>query len=726
LKQKGRKRAESSTIIYLEGFKLVPGDVVAFYATARDARKTTSTDIYFLEAQPFDREYWQSQQMGSGGAGGGDGSRISQRQKEIIAATWNQLRDTSQGRAVSAENAKFLAEVQGALRDQAGSLARRMRRRRLSRTNQEFQDFSSDMEKAAKAMDEAVEKLGSMRWREALAPEQKALQHLLRAEATFRDIQVAFGNRGGGGGGGGRDLESLFDLELDTEKNQYETGQQVASASQRAREIDEALQRLEQLARRQQELAERRRQAQRSPQQRWQQEMLRREAEQLQRRMEQLMRGGSQSSSQEQQSGQSAGAATGGRSQRLSSMGRQSQGDPRLEQALRRLEEATRDMRRAASAQRAPERGQNEARRAAERLQEARDLVRGLRRQETSEQLDDIVRQGEQLAAQQQDFANRVRQLFREQLEAGKGSPSGQTGTPQRRRRRPSREQIEQSQRLAEEKEQMTEALTGLERGMQRAARDLSDSQRAVSARLRRALGSMQQEELALRMKYNAELLRRGLGQYVWLREAPITKGLRDLRDQMRQARAALERNPADQEGAERALAQVERLRSQMERLAEGAGGQARGPSGRQQNPGSAGPMRDLSAMNLGDRPPPPGGVPPRSGNAADVQRLYRESFRDLALLRRSIRGNPEAARDIQALIHAMQGLDPSRFPGNPELLGRLRTRVLPTLEQIELQLRRELDEQKGGQVRTGASEPVPVGYAEAVAEYFRRLSKKR
>src|SRR6202035_1842170 len=101
------------------------------------------------------------------------------------------------------------------------------------------------------------EKLKTLAWKEALTPEQKALQFLLRAEATFRQIQVAFGNRGGGGGGGGagRDLENLFDLELDTEKNQYETGQQSASADQRKKEIDEALQKLEQLAKRQQELA---------------------------------------------------------------------------------------------------------------------------------------------------------------------------------------------------------------------------------------------------------------------------------------------------------------------------------------------------------------------------------------------------------------------------------------------------------------------------------------
>src|SRR5207253_10872506 len=59
-------------------------------------------------------------------------------------------------------------------------------------------------------------------WSDALPNEEKALQHLLRAEATFLQITVAFGSRGGGGGGAGgsagRDLASLFDLELDTEK----------------------------------------------------------------------------------------------------------------------------------------------------------------------------------------------------------------------------------------------------------------------------------------------------------------------------------------------------------------------------------------------------------------------------------------------------------------------------------------------------------------------------
>ena len=49
----------------------------------------------------------------------------------------------------------------------------------------------------------------------------------------------------------------MFDLELDREKNQYETGQRGgSSAEQRQKEADEALQRLSELARRQKELAQ--------------------------------------------------------------------------------------------------------------------------------------------------------------------------------------------------------------------------------------------------------------------------------------------------------------------------------------------------------------------------------------------------------------------------------------------------------------------------------------
>ena len=67
LKQKGVKQADGSTMISLENFKLVPGDVVSLYASAKDGRAESRTDISFIQADPFEREFSQSQQVGSPG-----------------------------------------------------------------------------------------------------------------------------------------------------------------------------------------------------------------------------------------------------------------------------------------------------------------------------------------------------------------------------------------------------------------------------------------------------------------------------------------------------------------------------------------------------------------------------------------------------------------------------------------------------------------------------------
>ena len=319
LKQKGAKQADGSTVLSLEDFKAVPGDVVSLYAIAKDAHSESRTDISFIQADPFEREFSQSQAAGGGGGGGGGGmgdqNDISQREKEIIAETWKHQGDKKATQQEAADAAKFLSGVQAKLGEQARSLAGRMQSRELSQENEEFNSFVKDMNAAAAAMGPAADQLQQQKWKDALPSEQKALQNLLRAEATFRQIQVAFGSSGGGGGAGGgagRDLASLFDLELDTEKNQYETAQTAGgSASQQQKEIDEALQKLDQLARRQEELAQQQRNNQQSSEQRWQQEMLRRQAEELQRQMEQMARNNGQSGSGSQSSSQQGNSSSG-------------------------------------------------------------------------------------------------------------------------------------------------------------------------------------------------------------------------------------------------------------------------------------------------------------------------------------------------------------------------------------------------------------------------------
>ena len=727
LKSKGLKTASGAITIALEDFKLSPGDLVSLYATSRDAHSVARTDMFFIQAEPFERRYSQSQESGTGGAAGQqEDNKISEREKEIIAATWNQIKDTSGDKAAAAENAGFLSGVQSKLRDQAHSLSDRMKARQLGGSSEEFKAFTADMDEAVKAMAPAADKLRGSQWQNALAPEQKALQHLLRAEAVMRDIKVAFGNRSGGGAGANsgaeRDLQSLFDLELDTEKNQYESGQRSASKDQRQREIDEAMQKLEQLARRQQELAEQQRRNQQISQQRWQQEMLRREAEELQRKMEQLARNqqGQQQSGQSQsgqpQSGQpQSGQPQSGQTGRQFSQGGQ-MSSQQLQRAIEQLRQAQQDMRQSTSSQ-----NEADSRRAAERLKEAREMLAGMREQQAAASVDDLARQAEALAGRQQESNAKMRRAF------GAGQQEGQGATPQ------------QAEELAREKEQLADDYQKLEQDMGSVARDSQAANRQLSTKLRDALGQVQQNEINNRLRLSADYLRTGKGTAAAMRDAVTTQALNNLRDQLRDIQKSVGNGQQgggdkDRQALEQALAQTERLRKEMERRLQsrspGRDGQGRDVPSRDRQgagqqpgdsqdaqagegqPGQTGPRTNGRQNGLQPGPGP-------FGDAGDFEQNYRSTLRELE-------NNPQIGKDLRGTIQDMYRLDPRLSPGNPELMNRIESQMLTGIEQIELQLRRQLDDQQGGAVRSGSAEPVPQGYADAVAEYFRRLSKEK
>jgi len=713
LKSKGLKTASGSSTIALEDFKLSPGDLISLYATSRDAHSVARTDMFFVQAEPFERRYSQSQESGGGMSGGDqDDNKISEREKEIIAATWNQIKDTSGDKAAATENAGFLSGVQSKLRDQAHSLSDRMKARQLAGSSEEFKTFTADMDEAVKAMGPAADKLRASEWQNALAPEQKALQHLLRAEAVMRDIKVAFGNRGGGGAGASsgaeRDLQSLFDLELDTEKNQYESGQRSASKDQRQKEIDEALQKLEQLARRQQELAEQQRKNQQVSQQRWQQEMLRREAEELQRKIEQLQRNQQgQPQSGQPQSGQPQSSQGGQQSSQGGQMSSQ-----QLQRAIEQLRQAQRDMRQSTSTQ-----SEADSRRAAERLKEARDLLAGLRQQQAAGNVDDLARQAEELANRQQESNAKMRRAF-----GAPGQQQAQGATPQ------------QTEELAREKEQLANDYQKLEQDMGSAARGALAGNRLLSSKLRDALGQVQQNEINNRLRLSADFLRHGNGAVATMRDAVTTQALNNLRDQLHEIQKSMGNGQQgagdkDRQALEQALAQTERLRKEMERGMQsgrpgrdvpsrdrqGAGqqpGDSQSAQPGEGQPGQTGPRANGRQNGL---QPSPG---PAWGDAGDFVQNFRYTLRELE-------NNPQIGKDLRGTIQDMYRLDPRLSSGNPELMNRIESQMLTGVEQIELQLRRLLDDQ-GGAVRSGSAEPVPQGYADAVAEYFRRLSKEK
>src|SRR5258708_6261673 len=186
-----------------------------------------------------------------------------------------------------------------------------------------------------------------------------------------------------------------------------------------------------------------------------------------------------------------------------------------------------------------------------------------MRHDQAAGQLDQMARQADRLAEQQKDYQSRLKN------ELG-NSPDG----------RPQPGQSQQKMNaLASEKDQMAKDLKKLEDQMQAASRNLAGTQPSTSSKLRDALAEAQQNELDLRMRKAADLLRRGQGVYTWPGEPTVTAGLDDLRNQVKQAQAAL--RPDDQqkgnqpggkgnEQLAQALEQIERTRQRMQDMADG------------------------------------------------------------------------------------------------------------------------------------------------------------
>jgi len=786
LPQKGKKEASGSTTLSLEDFKLFPGDLVSVYATAKDANAEAHTDMMFIQADPFEREYSQSQSGGGGGGGGGgrgdDPAQISQREKEIISATFKQQGDKNATQQQADAIAKLLAQSQATLRDQASTLSGRLQARELTDEVQAISDFQKDMTAASEAMTPAAQQLQQQKWKDAIPHEQKALQYLLRAEATFRQIQVAFGGRGGGGGGGGggaaRDLAALFDLELDTEKNQYETQKAPSStAEQKAKEIDDALKKLDELAKRQESLAQQQRNGTQTAEQKWQQEMLQREAEQLQRQMEQQLGQKGQQGQSGQQSGSASGQASGQAGQQSGQAGQaggQSAGqsaDGRqqaAQRALERLKEANDDMKRAGS--------QNpsaaDSRRAADRLREATDALGHAQQQDAAGRLNSMAQTAEQLAAQQKQQADYVRDLIAKQSAA---LASGKT---------PSKPSAQDIDKLINGRQQVTDDLGRLTQQLRTAARELAPTQPAASNKLRGAVSEMDGNNLGTRLQRSSDGLRGA--EFSDPTEAGLTSDLKKLGEQIGDAARALGSAQHTSKDAElsRAMDDLSRLRDQLAGLGgrsgsqangqrngqagqgqngrggqqgqagqSGQGGQQQGQGGQtgqggqggqggQQGGRDGGPVGNRLAGPVGN---PGGGNRDRNGyggydtgntriqgqaaapqqgpNPADTQRQIEQGLNLLNQVRATVQDSPEAKHQLQSLIDEMRNLDPSRFPGNPALVEQMHQQLLSGVDALELQLRRQLEESRGGTIRNTDPTKVPAGYRESVAEYYRKLS---
>jgi hypothetical protein len=692
---------------------LAPGDLISYFAEAHDRDTSARTDLFFVEVQPFERSYSQSMQGGGGGGGGQQQDEISQRQKEILLATWNLIREQGEQTGFQDEqqledNARMLSELQRTLAEQARTLANRTRARQLTSVDEQIQTFVSSLESAAEAMMPAADYLIDLEFDDAVPSEQEALRHLLKAEAVFTDIQVSFQQGGGGGSGGfaGRDLAELFELEMDLEKNQYETESPASFEDTPEVEVDEAIAKLQELARRQENLARQANQQRTlTEEERWQQEELRRETEELRRQLEELRQAAAQ-----QQSGEQSGQ--GGR------------GDATSE-AIRELDNALQAMNRArAQSGMDPEQTQRAIEQARRQLDRALEQMTAQRQAVAEEVFSD-------LAERSQDLLDRQRQLAAELQQIASESLANRDGDGVRESLLSDDEALE----LAERKQNMQAELEAVEQDLQRVAQRFRTQTPGASEELDNALSDLQQTQVVRRLAYAAEMIRRGLADELAPFEGIVTTALDDLRRDTEQALASASREAREgqqtgQDPTSELVAELQALRRELAGLQNGESGQQAQQNGGQSSQiggqlggnqfGGGGVYDDRRGLGFWDPTQP---LTFDAETQAELEAQLQEAGRDLLALGTRLRAEgltPEELESIRRLGDALRG----GLGGNPELIEQEYLTMLDLVEQLELQIVADGVGAEESAVRTQTSAEIAQEYEEAVAEYFRRLSR--
>ena len=536
-----------------DGTPLLAGDLVTYYAKAHDREQSVSTDMLFIDIRPFERRFSQSQQSSQGGGGGQQQQEqeISQRQKEILIATWNLIRDQekqSESLIDPQDSATLLSDLQVTLADQAETLAQRAEARQLLDNDPQIIKFVEYMQEAADSMRPSADNLASMNFQDAVTHQQRALQYLKRAESIFNDITISRNqSEGGGGASAGRDMAEMYELEMDLAKNQYETPDTAQSSSaQQSSAADDAFEKLKDLARRQQQLAEAAaRNEELSMAEKWQQEKLRREIEELKKELEQLQRQQSASSQQQQsqqQQGQSQQSQSQSQSQQSQSQQGQSQSQSEQQQhaqsdsqqqesneqsmqnqALQNLDEALQQLDQAEQNQQqlTPEQLQESLQAASERLQQSLEQVSEQRKQQLQERLTDAADNVRDLTQQQQDTSRQLRDALRKSMEARRENRYDSGLTPR-----------EQAQ-LAEQKRAMQRQLEEIMQQTQDTIDRFAEQSPETTDRLQQAIDELEQTKTAELLGISGDMIEEGQAPQAALRETRITEALNNLQNDL-------------------------------------------------------------------------------------------------------------------------------------------------------------------------------------------------
>ncbi|HSE51332.1 MAG TPA: DUF4175 family protein, partial [Gemmatimonadales bacterium] len=548
-----RLDARAAHTLFLEELGLKPGDLVSYFATAKDGGgNTASSDIYFLEIRPFGRDYKQAESGGGGGGAGGESPEgLSARQRDLVAGTFNWLRDSARvSDRERRENVTTLAIGQGRLKTDVEALVRRLVERNIVTADTNFTNFRlihAALDSAAKEMQAAEDRLGRGVPRDALPREQRALQLVQRAEAAYREVQVQMGGQQGGGGGAAsqaEDLADLFELENDKLRNQYESVQQEQEQAAQ-RELDETAERLKRLASRQQQENER----------------MQRMADAMRDRLGQQGGGGGGGGSSQRELAREAEEEA----RRLERLARE-KNSPELADAARRMQDAAEAMRRAASG--SPN-AQGQGGTALERLRSATQKLENARAGRAAQDVKELQRRAEELGQRQREIAEGVSEL-----------PTAQ-GT----------ERGERMRRLSERKDGLSSEVSRLEADAERLARETRRDQPGSANKLSEAAGAIRDTRLRDKIAYSKALMGSSSTEAIRNLEGLIGENLEEVAEKIRSAAGALSENSGVERdrALEKARDLVKGLESLRDRIAERGSQGAREPGSQGQQQGQQG-----------------------------------------------------------------------------------------------------------------------------------------
>ncbi|GGG54696.1 hypothetical protein GCM10011403_09750 [Pseudohongiella nitratireducens] len=574
LPEPGLQNVSGNQLVYLEDLQVQPGDFVSYYLTLSDNNgldgpQEVVSDIYFLQVIPTDQVFRESAggQQGGGGMGGNDSSSaLVTLQKDIIAATWRLRQQQAELSAEQfSDDVAVVATSQREAMERASMSIDRLSER-LNFADDSYGNAVTYLQQAIEQMELAATDLDGEALTSAMAPEQQALQYVLRAEAEINETDVNFQRTAGGGGGGGQqqereDLRELFDMEMGQNENRYENPRQAGQSQQASEEAS----RLEQLARRQEGLSQAQRNLSRrldqmsEEEQRRELERLRREQEQLTQELAQLEQQmsrrrqaqGNQSGQQPSSPANSQGGQQGG----------QNDGLAQVRQALQQMQDASE----AATPSQAAARSQ----RAAESLRQQQQQLASEGEQAGNQLVQSLAQRAEALRQQQQSLQSELQDLNRQQ------------GVGQSRQSSMNNEDV---QRLLSERQRQQQELESLEEMLRAViARAGNDEQALIrqAQEANRAIRSLEE-----RMEASGRVLRNGMVNLAVDIEEEVDESMQSLSQQLQALQPGA---PGAGQQGQSALQQVagdaSELRNQLEALREAL--QNNGQQGQQGQPGT-------------------------------------------------------------------------------------------------------------------------------------------